>query len=100
MKKRSKPLKKNTIFNGKSVQDDTGKIVTAPLRARRVKDMRSARSLMSQIIYRFQKEEIPENRARCLAYLLIQYSNLYKVELLDSLEKRLSEIEEGMSHAN
>ena len=77
---------KNIITNG----------VTKALKPRRVKDLKSARSLLGSLIYHYQIGTISENRARALAYLLIQFSNLVKTEKLEEIEIRLDQIEEAI----
>ena len=61
---------------------------------KRVNNIKAARRLMAKIIYEFQKGSVPDSKAKTLAYLLIKYSELYKTESLEVIEKRLSELEE------
>ncbi|GEM_PF-4416801 len=61
---------------------------------KRVSNIRAARRLMARLIYDLQRENITSEKAKTLAYLLIKYSELFKVEKLEELENRLKRIEE------
>lgn len=87
---RKKPFEKLQPFENKGFG----------IRAKHVRNIKSARSLLGQIIYKYQREEISENKARTLAYLLITYSNMFKTEKLDLLEERLNKIENEIETNN
>ncbi len=56
--------------------------------------LKPARRLLAHIIYEFQRGAVRTEDAKTLAYLLIKYSELYKVETLAEIDERLIRLEE------
>lgn len=61
---------------------------------RKITGIKPARRLLAHIIYEFQRGAIRTTDAKTLAYLLIKYGELYKVETLADIEERLNLLEE------
>lgn len=59
----------------------------------RVTDLKTAKRLLSKLIYQFQKKEIDSQYAKDLTYLLTSYVNFHKV--ID-IEQRIIELETKM----
>lgn len=63
------------------------------IKAKKIRNIKSARRLLANLIYQFQTKEVTSEDAKTLAYLLIKYSELWKVESFEQFEKRLEVIE-------
>ncbi len=61
---------------------------------RKITGIKPARRLLAHIIYEFQRGAVRTEDAKTLAYLLIKYSELYKVETLAEIDERLIRLEE------
>jgi len=59
----------------------------------RVTNIKNARRLLASIIYEFQLGAMRTDDAKTLAYLLIKYAELYKVETLSDIEDRIQMLE-------
>ena len=60
---------------------------------RKITGIKPARRLLAHIIYEFQRGAVRTEDAKTLAYLLIKYSELYKVETLAEIDERLIRLE-------
>ncbi len=60
---------------------------------RKITGIKPARRLLAHIIYEFQRGAVRTEDARTLAYLLIKYGELYKVETLAEIDERLTKLE-------
>ena len=60
---------------------------------RKISGIKSARRLLAFIIFEFQRGALRTDDAKTLAYLLIKYSELYKVETLEEIEERITKLE-------
>lgn len=67
------------------------------IKPRRISKIQDARRLLASYIYELQKGTVKGQDAKTMAYLLIKYAELYKVESLENIELRLSELESEMS---
>jgi len=59
----------------------------------RIRNIKGARRMLSRIIYGFQTGTISDSKAKTTAYLLIKYSELFRVEKIEEVEKRLKSLE-------
>jgi len=66
---------------------------------RKITGIKPARRLLAHIIYEFQRGAVRSEDARTLAYLLIKYGELYKMETLAEIEERLTKLEEANATA-
>lgn len=80
----------------KITQTFSNKEVTAfnPKRISKVKD---ARRLLAQLIYFFQKGDVSSEYLKTLCYALIKYSELFKVESLETMQEKVLQIEERLN---
>jgi len=60
---------------------------------RKITGIKPARRLLAHIIYEFQRGAIRTEDVKTLAYLLIKYGELYKVETLAELDERIIRLE-------
>jgi len=60
---------------------------------RKITGIKPARRLLAHIIYEFQRGAVRTEDAKTLAYLLIKYGELYKVETLAELDERIIRLE-------
>ena len=60
---------------------------------RKITGIKPARRLLAYIIYEFQRGAVRTEDARTLAYLLIKYGELYKVETLSDIDERILKLE-------
>ena len=67
------------------------------IKPRRIQKVQDARRLLASYIFYLQKGEINVNDAKAMAYLLIKYAELYKIESLENIELRLIELEEKIN---
>ena len=62
---------------------------------KKIRDIKTARRFLANLIYEFQQNNITDQKVKTLAYLLIKYAELYKVESLEDIELRLQKLEEA-----
>ena len=67
------------------------------IKPRRIQKVQDARRLLASYIFHLQKGEIKADDAKVMAYLLIKYAELYKIESLENIELRLAELEEKIN---
>lgn len=72
---------------------DKGKEVLS-IKPKRVRNIASARRLLASVIFELQKGNVSDSKAKTIAYLLIKYSELFKIEKLDELNERITKLEE------
>ena len=60
---------------------------------RKITGIKPARRLLAHIIYEFQRGAVRTEDAKTLAYLLIKYGELYKVETLAEMDERIERLE-------
>lgn len=64
------------------------------IKAKRVNKIKDARRLLAKLIYEFQMGKVSSEYLKTLCYALIKYSELFKVETLESINERISDLEE------
>ncbi|MBK7106602.1 MAG: hypothetical protein IPH62_15115 [Ignavibacteriae bacterium] len=67
---------------------------------KKIRNVKSARRLLADLIYYLQLEIIPSEKAKSIAYMLIKYGELFKTENLlsiEELEKRFKILEEKIN---
>jgi len=67
------------------------------IKPKRVSKVADARRLLALYIYELQKGTVKSEDCKTMAYLLIKYAELFKIETMESLEIRLSELEEKLN---
>jgi hypothetical protein len=60
---------------------------------RKITGIKPARRLLAHIIYEFQRGAVRSEDVKTLAYLLIKYGELYKVETLAEMDERIERLE-------
>ena len=60
---------------------------------RKITGIKPARRLLAHIIYEFQRGAVRTDHAKSLAYLLIKYGELFKLETLAELDERIKKLE-------
>ena len=75
----------------KELSENKGVMAIKPKRIRKIAD---ARRLLADYIYQFQLGNIKDDKLKTICYALIKYSELWKTEKLEDLEKRLSDLEQ------
>lgn len=78
----------------KSLQTTKNKHLKESYTPIRVTNLRSAKRLLSRLIYELQRGTIENQTAKDLTYLLVSYVNVFKQY---ELEKRIDEIEKRVN---
>jgi hypothetical protein len=60
---------------------------------RKITGIKPARRLLAHIIYEFQRGAVRSEDVKTLAYLLIKYGELYKLETLAEMDERIERLE-------
>ncbi len=84
---------KNDMQNGTNTQlvKPSTPILPLPKKPIEVRNLRTAKRLLSRIITAFQRNEIEDSRAKTLAYLLVSYVSLTRDY---EFEERISKLEQ------
>lgn len=75
----------------------TNKIEIKP---KRIRNLKAARRLLADLIYYLQTDSMADSKAKSIAYLLIKYGELSKLESFENLtefEERIKSLEEKLN---
>jgi hypothetical protein len=63
---------------------------------KKITKVKSARRLLATLIFQYQKGEITSEYIKTLTYVLIKYQEIYKSEVLETIDDRLKKLEEKL----
>jgi len=78
----------------KTLKPIVNKRVTRINNPKKITKVKDARRLLANLIYEYQKGEIPTEFIKTLTYVLIKFHELCKTEMLENIEDRIKKLEQ------